>query len=576
MTYTAPVGTDNCPGATTLQTTGLASGSTFPTGTTTNTFTVTDAGGLTASCSFSVTINDTERPTITCQADTTVNVISGCTATLTLGTPATSDNCGVASVTNNHPGTTYTPGNTLVTWTVTDNSGNTATCSQTVTVISVAPSISSNSPVCEGEDLILTASDIPGATLYTWYGPLNTVIGTTAIPTFMVADVTVSQAGAYSVTVTINSCTSTKATTIVIVKPKPATPSIAAVSPVCERGSISFCALSPDTAVIYNWYGPNGFQSNSNCVTLTNITTAQSGFYTVITTLNGCRSLADSVFILIHPAPQSDSIGSNSPLCEHQTLQLFDSLRNSNDIDFNWSGPNGFTSNQQNPSIPNVTLVNQGFYTLVLTDRGTGCTSLPYTTLVEINAFPDSLAATNNGPVCEGNTITLNATNVFGAVYLWTGPNGYVSIGKNPVLTSVTPQMSGIYTVTVALPGGCIDSANTNVIVYPNPVVDAGMDTTITQGNLLQLHGTLLDNFGNAIPFPLGTTFNWAPNTNLDHDYVPDPIADFSDLPVPNPYKLVFTIRDENGCRGRDSIFVNVLPSFGLIIRILFHRMVTG
>lgn len=55
-TYTAPVGTDNCPGATTARTAGLASGSVFPIGTTTVTHTVTDASGNTASCSFTVTV----------------------------------------------------------------------------------------------------------------------------------------------------------------------------------------------------------------------------------------------------------------------------------------------------------------------------------------------------------------------------------------------------------------------------------------------------------------------------------------------------------------------------------------
>ncbi len=56
VTYTTPVGTDNCSATTTTQTTGLASGSTFPLGTTTNTFTATDASGHTATCSFKVTV----------------------------------------------------------------------------------------------------------------------------------------------------------------------------------------------------------------------------------------------------------------------------------------------------------------------------------------------------------------------------------------------------------------------------------------------------------------------------------------------------------------------------------------
>jgi hypothetical protein len=56
VTYTAPTGSDNCSGATTTQTAGLASGASFPVGTTTNTFTVTDGAGLTTSCSFTVTV----------------------------------------------------------------------------------------------------------------------------------------------------------------------------------------------------------------------------------------------------------------------------------------------------------------------------------------------------------------------------------------------------------------------------------------------------------------------------------------------------------------------------------------
>lgn len=56
VNYTAPVGTDNCANATTTQTAGLASGASFPVGTTTNTFRVTDAVGNTAECSFTVTV----------------------------------------------------------------------------------------------------------------------------------------------------------------------------------------------------------------------------------------------------------------------------------------------------------------------------------------------------------------------------------------------------------------------------------------------------------------------------------------------------------------------------------------
>ncbi|MRX42095.1 HYR domain-containing protein, partial [Flavobacterium sp. LC2016-23] len=77
-----------------------------------------------------------QKPTITCPANVTKTTdANSCTATgVILGTPTTADNCGVASVTNNAPGS-YPIGLTTVTWTVTDNSGNTETCTQNVNIV---------------------------------------------------------------------------------------------------------------------------------------------------------------------------------------------------------------------------------------------------------------------------------------------------------------------------------------------------------------------------------------------------------------------------------------------------------
>ena len=93
VTYTAPAGTDNCTGATTAQTAGLASGATFPAGTTTNTFTVTDASGNTASCSFTVTVNDTENPTISCPGNISRNADPGNCGAVVNYTVNFADNC---------------------------------------------------------------------------------------------------------------------------------------------------------------------------------------------------------------------------------------------------------------------------------------------------------------------------------------------------------------------------------------------------------------------------------------------------------------------------------------------------
>ncbi|MDD3875543.1 MAG: HYR domain-containing protein [Bacteroidales bacterium] len=126
-----PVTADNCGVDTVTNNAPLA----FPLGTTIVTWTVTDNTGNTATCEQLVTVNDTLKPTIVCPPTVIVSTNTGCTATgVALGTPVTADNCGVESVTNDAPGV-YPLGNTIVTWTVKDNAGNTATCTQLVTVV---------------------------------------------------------------------------------------------------------------------------------------------------------------------------------------------------------------------------------------------------------------------------------------------------------------------------------------------------------------------------------------------------------------------------------------------------------
>ncbi len=128
---------DNCAGANLAQTAGLASGSSFPTGTTSNSFTVTDGSGNTATCSFTVTVNDTEAPTITCPANVVVSNDPGQCAAIVTYSVSFNDNCAGANLAQTAglaSGSSFPTGVTSNSFTVTDGSGNTATCSFTVTV----------------------------------------------------------------------------------------------------------------------------------------------------------------------------------------------------------------------------------------------------------------------------------------------------------------------------------------------------------------------------------------------------------------------------------------------------------
>ncbi|MCX6199667.1 MAG: HYR domain-containing protein, partial [Bacteroidetes bacterium] len=176
--------------------------STFPLGSTTVTWTVTDSSGNTSSCGQTVTVLDAELPTITCPADVTT---TGCGATsVTLGTPTTADNCSVATVTNDAPAL-FPLGTTSVVWTVTDGSGNTATCTQTVMVtggVDTSIAVSGNT----------YTANAAGST-YQWYdcGNNTNVSGATG------QSFTPTTSGSYALIVTSGGCTDTSACFPVIV-----------------------------------------------------------------------------------------------------------------------------------------------------------------------------------------------------------------------------------------------------------------------------------------------------------------------------------------------------------------------
>src|SRR5205085_1958747 len=136
-TYTAPTATDNCGSATV--TCAPASGSSFNVGVTTVTCTASDTSpdSPDSTCTFIVTVKDTQAPAITCppnQTGVTNGVVT--TAVVTFN-PTASDNCGSATINCMPPsGNAFALGTTTITCTASDTSTDSsdATCSFTVVV----------------------------------------------------------------------------------------------------------------------------------------------------------------------------------------------------------------------------------------------------------------------------------------------------------------------------------------------------------------------------------------------------------------------------------------------------------
>ncbi|XP_071490409.1 hyalin-like [Diadema antillarum] len=138
VTWTPPTASDNS-GSATLSSTHNP-GDDFPIGSTTVTYNASDASSNSVStCSFVVNVTDNENPVFaSCPSDILTNTTTGLlVADVTWTVPNATDNSGSVTVNQTaglSPGSNFTVGSTLVTYTVTDPSGNSASCSFYVNV----------------------------------------------------------------------------------------------------------------------------------------------------------------------------------------------------------------------------------------------------------------------------------------------------------------------------------------------------------------------------------------------------------------------------------------------------------
>src|SRR5678816_2501746 len=88
---------------------------------------------------------------------------------------------------------------------------------------------------------------------------------------------------------------------------------------------------------------------------------------------------------------------------------------------YSWTGPNNFSSSNQNPTITNAGSVNAGTYSVTVSANG--CTSTPASVNAIVNMLPPAPVVSTNSPLCSGSSINLMAGTIAGATYSWTGPN---------------------------------------------------------------------------------------------------------------------------------------------------------
>jgi gliding motility-associated-like protein len=410
---------------------------------------------------------------------------------------------------------------------VTAATGCTAMATVTVGVLTPTVAASNTGPYCAGSVVTLSAT---AATSYTWSGP-NVFSSNAQQPTIPNAQPIAS--GNYTVIASVGSCTAS-ATTSVTVNALPV-PTPSNTGPYCPGQTIQFTTNAFNT---YTWTGPNSFSTNLTSPTIPSASVANSGNYTVtVTNANGCIN-SGTTTVLVNPTP-GILAGSNSPVCINTSINLTSNAAST----YTWTGPNGFFSNAQNPTIPNAQLIAGGTYTLQIT-AATGCTAM---TTVTVGVLNPTVGASNGAPICAGAVLTLSATAA--TSYTWSGPSAFSSNAQFPTIPNAQPVATGNYTVIASI-GSCTASAVTPVVVNALPVPTPTNTGPYCPGQIIQLSV-------NA-----SSTYTWTGPNSFNSNFQNPSIPSAS---VVNSGNYIITLKDANGCMNTGTTNVLVNPTPGIL-----------
>jgi trimeric autotransporter adhesin len=409
--------------------------------TTTTTYTVT---GTTAGCTSTGTVTVTVAP-LTVGVSPNTSICSGASTTLT-ATGATNYTWSPATGLSSTTGASVTANpTTTTTYTVTGTTGScSSTASVTVTVTPLNLTVSPNVSICSGASTTLTAS---GATSYAWSPPTGLSASTGASVSASPTTTTT-----YTVTGTTGSCTATGTVTVTV------TPLALTLSPntsICNGGSAT---LTAGGATNYTWSPATGLSSTTGASVTASPTATTT--YTVSGTSGSCSS---SLSVTVTVTPIVVSVTPNTSICNGAST----TLTAGGGTTYSWSPAIGLSST----SGTSVTANPSTTTTYTVTGTTGTCTNTATMTLT-VNPIP-TVTATNNGPLCEGSTLQVQANSLPGTNYNWSGPNGFTASTQN-ASTPATISAAGTYTVTTSL-NGCTSSTTTDVVINSaqTPVIDA-------------------------------------------------------------------------------------------------------
>lgn len=273
----------------------------------------------------------------------------------------------------------------------------------TVRPLPAAPTAGSNSPVCSGNTINLTASNVSGAT-YSWTGPSG-FTSTTQNPTRTSA--TTAMSGTYTVSTVLNGCNSaTSGTVNVTVNQAPSATISYAGAPFCNSISVpQSVTVSGTTGGTFS--GPGALSLNTTNGAITPSASTVGGPYTVtysIAAAGGCAAFSTNTSVSILATPSATTAAGGGTFCNSTIITAGGGSGGT--IYFQ-----GTTSNGTSLATPSTsqTVTSSGTY-YFRSRNASGCWGTQGSVTVTILATPTLTGASLSTTYCNASGAVINLT----------------------------------------------------------------------------------------------------------------------------------------------------------------------
>ena len=368
-----------------------------------------------------------------------------------------------------------------------------------------------------GADINLNAviAGGPGTYDILWTGPQG-FTSTNLSP--QVLNISENNLGEYALIITdLNGCTSS-ATTVVNAGIAPTTPALTVIeNNLCVNEILELQTNTyTGSTVSYHWVLEGvldtTYETNNPSLFIPDLNSLDEGIYSVYVTVDGCpSSISAGQFVAVNTQAEIAVVAPDIVFCEGSEIVLTTTTIADN---YYWTGPNGFTSNEQNPpAILNATALEAGEYNLIISNNG--CTSDAATVMATFEELPEAPILIMQNSICEGEDIVLTVVGGNANSYQWISPSnspngdfGDLNDPNNVIwTTSATTTISqathpqfyegGTWTVQALSQNTCISELSVSQSLVINTVPETPIATnngSVCNNEIVQLYASSVPN----------------------------------------------------------------------------------